>query len=262
MEMSHPVPEPRVGLLGGTFNPVHTGHIRHALEAGEALGLELVLLTPAAVPPHKAAAGLLPFALRVEMARAAAQCGGARGAEKSAGGHVRLGVNTLEGELSGPSYTFVSLTAWRGRHPGVTPFFLMGVEDFTQLHTWRRGLELPRLARLVVVSRAGGERELFRRTLARCWPGAVSGDMRDAPHGAGGSASGPAPVPASGVESARLPGGGVCYFVPAPRLDISSSLVRERWMAGRDIRGLVPDAVRSIMESRRDEIRRIWAAPY
>lgn len=103
-----------MGLLGGTFNPVHAGHIRHALEVGEALNLERVLLTPAAVPPHKAAAGLLPFALRVELARAAAR------------GASRLGVNTLEGELDGPSYTFVSLRAWRERHPGVTPFFLMG----------------------------------------------------------------------------------------------------------------------------------------
>ena len=92
-----------MGLLGGTFNPVHAGHIRHALEVGEALNLERVLLTPAAVPPHKAAAGLLPFALRVELARAAAR------------GASRLGVNTLEGELDGPSYTFVSLRAWRER---------------------------------------------------------------------------------------------------------------------------------------------------
>lgn len=134
-----PAPGARVGLLGGTFNPVHAGHIRHALEVGEALNLERVLLTPAAVPPHKAAAGLLPFALRVELARAAAR------------GASRLGVNTLEGELDGPSYTFVSLRAWRERHPGVTPFFLMGVEDFAALRSWHRGLELPGLARLVVV---------------------------------------------------------------------------------------------------------------
>lgn len=230
-----PAPEARVGILGGTFNPVHIGHIRHALEVGEALGLDRVLLMPAAVPPHKAAAGLLPFALRVEMARAAA--------EDTGEGGVRLGVSTLEGELDGPSYTFVSLTLWRERHPGVTPFFLMGVEDFTQLHTWRRGLDLPGLARLVVVSRAGEERELFRAVLARHWPGAVPD----------------AAASVRGEECARLPGGGICCFVPVPRLDISSSLVRDRWLAGRDIRGLVPDAVLRIMEARVEEIWRVWA---
>lgn len=263
MEMSRSAPGARVGLLGGTFNPVHTGHIRHALEVGEALRLDRVLLTPAAVPPHKGCEGLLPFALRVELARAAAGESGDAGARavaeygaegagdagaKGGSGHgCRLGVNTLEGELDGPSYTFVSLTVWRDRHPGVTPFFLMGVEDFTQLHTWRRGLDLPGLARLVVVSRAGAERELFLAALERHWPGAVPD----------------ADAPAPGVECVRLPGGGVCSFVPVPRLDISSSLVRERWLAGRDIRGLVPDAVLRVMEERRDEIRRVWArTPY
>ncbi|HJA08656.1 MAG TPA: nicotinate (nicotinamide) nucleotide adenylyltransferase [Candidatus Mailhella merdigallinarum] len=226
-----PAPGARVGLLGGTFNPVHAGHIRHALEVGEALNLERVLLTPAAVPPHKAAAGLLPFALRVELARAAAR------------GASRLGVNTLEGELDGPSYTFVSLRAWRERHPGVTPFFLMGVEDFAALRSWHRGLELPELARLVVVPRAGSDRGLFHAALERYWPGASAGAER---------------ADGSGRESVRLPDGGVCDFLPVPRLDISSSFVRERWLAGRDIRALVPDGVLDLMEARREEIRRAW----
>lgn len=228
-----PAPGARVGLLGGTFNPVHAGHIRHALEVGEALNLERVLLTPAAVPPHKTAEGLLPFSLRVELARAAAR------------GTPRLGVNTLEGELAGPSYTFVSLEAWRERHPGVTPFFLMGAEDFATLHTWRRGLDLPRLAHLVVASRAGADRDMFYAALERHWPGSLAGIER---------ADGLCP----GRESVRLPDGGTCDFLPVPRLDISSSFVRERWLAGRDIRALVPDGVLNLMETRREEIRRVW----
>ncbi len=232
-----PAPGARVGLLGGTFNPVHAGHIRHALEVGEALNLERVLLTPAAVPPHKATAGLLPFALRVELARAAVR--GASG----------LGVNTLEGELDGPSYTSVSLTVWRERHPGVTPFFLMGVEDFAALHAWYRGLELPRLARLVVVPRAGSDRELFHAALERYWPGALA---------RAACADGATEIPCPGRESVRLPDGGTCDFLPVPRLDISSSFVRERWLAGRDIRALVPDGVLDLMEARREEIRRAW----
>lgn len=249
-------PGPRVGLLGGTFNPVHTGHIRHALEVAEALELDRVLLTPAAVPPHKAAAGLLPFALRVDMVRAATGDAGKDGPEIGpeigAESDGRLGVNTLEGELDGPSYTFVSLAAWRERHPEATPFFLMGVEDFALLHTWHRGLDLPRLAGLVVVSRGGARRGLFQATLERHWPGAVSSP------GANPEA-GPDSGPDSGITCARLPGGGSCHFVPVPRLDISSSLVRGRWLAGRDIRGLVPDAVLRVMNGRRDEIRRVWA---
>ena len=62
---------PRIGILGGTFNPVHNGHLRLAVEVGEALGLERVLLTPCASPPHKTSNGLLPFDLRVAFLREA-----------------------------------------------------------------------------------------------------------------------------------------------------------------------------------------------
>ena len=62
---------PSVGILGGTFNPVHNGHLRLAVEVGEALGLERVLLTPCASPPHKTHDGLLPFALREAFLREA-----------------------------------------------------------------------------------------------------------------------------------------------------------------------------------------------
>lgn len=232
-----PAPGAGPGILGGTFNPVHAGHIRHALEVGEALGLGHVLLTPAALPPHKPGDGLLPFDLRVELVRAAVR------------GVPRLGVNTLEGELDGPSYTYVSLALWRKRHPGVMPFFLMGVEDFATLHAWHRGLELPRLARLVVVPRAGSDRDLFHAVLERCWPGAVTETV---------CADQTAGAPCPGRESVRLPGGGTCDFLPVPRLDISSSFVRERWLAGRDIHALAPDGVIHGLEARREEVRRAW----
>ena len=95
----------KTGILGGTFNPVHNGHLRHALEAGEALGLDRVLLSPCAVPPHKAGAGILPFDLRVDMVRAAVDS------------IPLLEVDTLEGEMELPSYTWRTLQEWNRRHP-------------------------------------------------------------------------------------------------------------------------------------------------
>ena len=62
---------PRTGILGGTFNPVHAAHLRLACAAADALGLDRVELTPGAVPPHKAAEGLLPFDLRCSLLEAA-----------------------------------------------------------------------------------------------------------------------------------------------------------------------------------------------
>ena len=118
-----------MGILGGTFNPVHNGHVRHAIEVAEALGLERVLLMPCATPPHKESAGLLPFDIRVELLRAA----------------VRdipfLGVETLEGELEGPSYTWRTLREWGRRHAGeALPSFMMGAEAFAAPDTWKHGL--------------------------------------------------------------------------------------------------------------------------
>lgn len=223
-----------IGLLGGTFNPVHIGHIRHAVEVGEALGLDAVLLTPAAVPPHKSGRGLLPFSLRVELARAAVA------------GIPRLGINPLEGELHGPSYTWISLEEWRRRN-GMEPCFLMGVEDFAALDTWFRGLELPRLAHVVVVPRAGSDRDIFRAAVRRYWPGSsLHACPQDYP-------------PAECRETAHLPDGGRCTFLPVPRLDISASFVRRRWLAGRDVHGLVPDGALALLGARREEVNRIWA---
>lgn len=223
-----------IGIMGGTFNPVHIGHIRHAVEVGEALGLDKVLLTPAAVPPHKSGRGLLPFALRVELVRAAVA------------GVPRLGVNTLEGELDGPSYTYVSLEEWRKRH-GVEPYFLMGVEDFTALDSWYRGLELPRLAHLVVVPRAGSDRDIFRAAVRRYWPdGILCACPVDTP-------------PAVCRETVRLPGGGLCTFLSVPRLDVSASFVRERWLAGRELHGLLPGGALAALVARREEVDHIWA---
>ena len=150
-----------IGVLGGTFNPVHGAHVRHAVEVGERLGLDRVLLMPNSVPPHKAARGLLPFELRVELLRAAAK------------GIPLLEVCTLEGELHGPSYTWRSMDEFRRRGVVSRPdelYLMLGVEDFAQLDTWKRGLELPAFANLVIVPREGAGRRLFEAAGARFWP--------------------------------------------------------------------------------------------
>ncbi len=193
------------GILGGTFNPVHTGHLRLAVEVGEAMGLERVLLSPGAHPPHKSARGILPFALRVALLQEALR------------GFPLLGLSTLEGEMRGPSYTFMIMEEWRRRHPAEgKPWFLLGAEDFAGLDSWRHGLDIPKLANLIVVPRAGADRELFRESARRFWPRAV-----------GLFQAGP-----GGREEAELGDGGLLTFLPAPRLDISSSFVRRRWLDG------------------------------
>lgn len=222
-----------IGILGGTFNPVHIAHLRHAIEVGEALGLERVLLTPCATPPHKTSRGLLSFARRVEMVKKAVE------------GVRRLEVNTIEGEMDGPSYTFDSLSEWRRRNLGVKPYFLLGVEDFAALPTWKRGLDLPQIAHLVVVPRAGSDWALFFQTVQRLWPGSHVNTTEGQ-------------TTTEGQVCVTLANGGECSFLPLPRLDISASAVRERWLAGRDIHALVPEGVRQLLDKHREEVTQTW----
>ena len=229
-----------IGVLGGTFNPVHGAHVRHAVEVGERLGLDRVLLMPNSVPPHKAARGLLPFELRVELLRTAAK------------GIPLLEVCTLEGELHGPSYTWRSMDEFRRR--GVVSrrdelYLMLGVEDFAQLDTWKRGLELPAFANLVIVPREGAGRRLFEAAGARFWPRIWNG--RGAEPEAGDDTR-------TDVPLAPLFPGMRCVYMPLPRMDVNATEVRRRWLEGRCLNVLVPDAELALMRKHDALLREIW----
>lgn len=223
----------RVGLLGGTFNPVHTGHLRLAVEGREALGLDRVELIPAGVPPHKTGPGLLPFALRADLCRAAVA------------GVPGLDVNPLEGARPGPSYTIETLRALTAARPGDEFFFILGMGEFLVLHEWREGLRLAEHVHLAVASRAGAEPEADARLAAqeraqryagRYWPG-----IKPAPEGGW-----------------TLPTGRSLLFLDVPRLDICASLIRSRFLAGRCLAGLVPPGAERLLAEQATEVRATW----
>ncbi|MBZ2173064.1 nicotinate (nicotinamide) nucleotide adenylyltransferase [Nitratidesulfovibrio sp. SRB-5] len=230
----------RIGILGGSFNPVHAGHLRLAIEVAEALRPDRIDLVPCAVPPHKEGHDLLPFGLRLSLLHAAVRP------------FAALAVNALEGGRSGPSYTWDTLHAYRAAEPDATPFFILGGEDFEMLPHWHRGVELPRVADFVVVPRAGSGPEAFRAALAAHWPDAAP----LAPQTDHAQA-------APDTERHLLRGGPygdtTLTFLPLPRLDISASLLRGKWLRGADIRLLVPDDVDSLLRAQADEVRRCWA---
>ncbi|MFQ9868504.1 MAG: nicotinate-nicotinamide nucleotide adenylyltransferase [Bilophila wadsworthia] len=161
-------PAQTIGILGGTFNPVHIGHLRLATAVAEALRLKHVDLMPCAVPPHKADSGLLSFEMRVSLLQGALET-----PPNAAPSDARLQVSTLEGELPHPSYTWNLITEWRKRHTSESPMFILGGEDFMHADTWHRGLELPNITNFVVVPRCQADEETFRATIGRHWPKAV-----------------------------------------------------------------------------------------
>ncbi len=133
----------KMGLLGGTFDPIHCGHIAMAQGVATALGLDGVLLMPTFVPPHKIKETLAEDAHRLAMCRLAAQ------------DTPLLQVSELELQRGGASFTVDTLTALHRAYPDTRWYLITGADMFVTLRTWHRFEELARLAVLCTVPRAG-----------------------------------------------------------------------------------------------------------
>ena len=133
----------RLGILGGTFDPPHIGHLIAAQEVHRQLGLDRLLLVPAAVPPHKRDERVTPGALRLAMLRAAI------------GEEDRFEVSEIELERDGPSYTVDTLRTLRDRHPDAGLFLAIGADQLAEFGSWKAPDEIAELATLVAFGRGG-----------------------------------------------------------------------------------------------------------
>ncbi len=132
----------RIGIYGGSFDPVHTGHLILARDAVEQLGLSRMIFVPAAVSPHKLGrAPGAPGSLRLEMLRAAVA------------GEPTFEVDPCELGRAGPSYSIDTILALRARLPGAELSYLIGADNVRELHTWHRIDELRALVTFVVFHR-------------------------------------------------------------------------------------------------------------
>ena len=131
----------RIGILGGTFNPVHIAHLRIAEEVRERFDLARVIFVPAATPPHKPLAGDLPFGLRQQMVRLAIA------------GNPFFTVSDIEGKRAGKSYSIDTIHALRAEYPDDELFFVIGSDSFLDIGTWRSYGAIFALCNIVVVER-------------------------------------------------------------------------------------------------------------
>ncbi len=200
----------RVAVLGGSFNPIHYGHLLLAEDVLEQLALDRVLFVPAGSPPHKPAALLAPAADRFEMVR------------RAIAEHPRFDVSDVELRRTGPSFTVDTLSALAAG--GDQLYYIVGSETFLDLLTWREPRKVAALARLVVIPRAGSvfdtEGAAAQKVLHEI--GVEGGFVH-----AGG-----APPPARGV-----------LIVHATSLPLSASDLRRRVREGRSLVYRVPPAV-------------------
>lgn len=133
----------RLGILGGTFDPVHVGHLGLAEAARTAFDLDRVLFVPAAVPPHKPEGAVASADDRLAMVRRAVEAA------------PHFAVSEVELERQGPSYTVDTLAELQQRHPGADVYFIAGADEVLALHTWRDPQRLVQMARFIAATRPG-----------------------------------------------------------------------------------------------------------
>jgi nicotinate-nucleotide adenylyltransferase len=196
-----------VGIFGGTFSPIHHGHLRLAIELRERLGLDRVHVIPAGEPPHRERPGV---SARRRMQWVQLACAGEPG----------LVVDDREVRREGRSYTYDTLASIRDEMPDASLVLLLGDDAANQFHTWHRWEEIPALAHLVFVERPYETAALSPELMRLMRGKRVS--------------------TASALKSAPA---GLFMTAALPPLAISSTRVRGLLKAGRSVRGLVPQAV-------------------
>jgi nicotinate-nucleotide adenylyltransferase len=206
--------------MGGTFNPVHLGHLRAAEEIAEKLELEQIVFMPAARPPHKAPTPIAAYRHRLEMLKLAVS------------DRPGFRASDLESRLSHPSYTINTIRAFRAEMPArAQVFFLVGLDSFMTIPDWRQYRDIFSLTAFVVFARAGIA-ETFQ-DLGEMLQKHVEPKIKWSPRLETFTAAKLKPI----------------HFQPGGRLEISSSDLRSRLLAGDSVRYLVPEPVRIYIET-------------
>jgi nicotinate-nucleotide adenylyltransferase len=211
--------EGRIGILGGTFNPVHYGHLRIAEEVRERIGLEKILFIPSGNPPLKDME-LAPAEYRHEMTRLAIAS------------NPSCEISDIECKKTGKSYTVETLVALREMHPGKKLYFILGIDACIDLPLWHHPERLMELTNFVVVSRPG-----FSFAALSSWITVEANEL-------------------SALESARLPlyrtaldNGGEVFLMNVTPLNISATAIRSLVKQGMSVKYLLPESVESFIIS-------------
>jgi nicotinate-nucleotide adenylyltransferase len=209
----------RIGLLGGSFNPIHNAHLRIAGEAQDACLLDRVIFIPAADPPHKPLAGDVSFENRSTMVRMAIDA------------RPDFEMSTIEAERDGKSYSFDTIRTLRERLPGDDLFFIVGGDSFLEIGSWYRYAGIFRLCNLIVVERPGCKIINPLEVLPYAVRGAFTFDGK--------------------TGRLTYESGTSVFFVAGSPLDLSSTEIRRLASAGADITPYVPHDVAAYISQQR-----------
>jgi len=206
----------RIGLLGGTLDPVHFGHLRSAEEIREALELDEIWFMPAALPPHKKPSTLTSFAHRLAMVELAV----------ASTDHFKT--TAIEDERPGPSYSIDTLKELGERHKDEAEFFfILGNDAFLDIETWKDYGSLTDHGSLVIMRRDHEDSSGLKQVISRAFPKHSIQEEKD-------------------IFIAHDKG--TIYLYSVTHLAISGTDIRRRARSGLSVRFLVPEEVRKYME--------------
>jgi nicotinate-nucleotide adenylyltransferase len=201
-----------IGIFGGSFDPVHFGHLRPALEILEALSLDHMRFIPSGQPPHRDAP-VADAAQRLAMLKAAVAV------------ESRFQIDERELRRAAPSYTYDTLAELKAEHAQDRLVLVLGLDAFRGFTRWHRWQEILELAHLVIAYRPGSSLETH---------GEIAMLMQERE--------------VHDAQSLMAHMSGKIMLQPVTQLDISSSQVREIAARGGDIRFLVPEPVRALIQ--------------
>ncbi len=201
------------GLLGGTFDPIHMGHLRCAEEILEMFDLNRIIFVPASRPPHKLGAEITPFFHREQMVRLAIE------------DNPSFSFSDVENQREGTSYSVETIEYFLNRYlKDLELYFILGQDAFHAIQTWRDWNRLLLLCHMVVMTRPGYENKGLATILPEDFSSRFTYEEE--------------------LDGYRGPTGHMIYFREVTFLDIASSNIRQRAKVSQSIAYLVPDAVR------------------
>jgi nicotinate-nucleotide adenylyltransferase len=205
----------KIGILGGTFNPVHYGHLAAAEEVRDRLKLDRILFIPSFIPPHKQEEEVPSAVHRMEMVRLADM------------GNPAFEPSDIEIRRGGRSYTIDTIEALREAHAGTELYFITGLDSFLEIQTWNHWERLLTLCSFVVLSRPGYR---FTNLLKIDFMKPAAGEIAALERG-------------ERTHAMVRTGAFTVFLEVIPHFDISSTDIRRRMREGRSIKYHLPDAV-------------------
>jgi nicotinate-nucleotide adenylyltransferase len=212
---------PRIGLFGGTFDPIHSGHLHAVRLVQRRFALDRVFFIPAAVPPHKARPDLASARDRLRMTALAVK------------GHSRWTASPIELRAAGPSYSIRTIEAMRRRFPQARLFFIVGADAFLEIETWREWERVLHRCAFIVMTRPGARLGAAAGALGPEWKTSLHRIGRVKRRG-------------------ELDGDPPCiYFAAIDALPVSSTRIRALARNGAALKGLVPGTVAAYIRKKR-----------